>query len=157
MLRLFRLITNWGGGYYQLRSALAAKHIWVEVITRWGILDSPLLWLKSWNIEYYFKWNQPFLSQVSILSHDSNSLNLASVKVNWINLEFFNQAKTIPVVLPSSPFQDLENQSRGSRVIIRYTNRQNTKITTLFWNWCMIFQLNFLFIFLFLTNIILNF
>jgi len=32
---------NWGGGDYQLRSALAAKHIWVAVITRWGILDSP--------------------------------------------------------------------------------------------------------------------
>ena len=37
----FTVITNWGGGDYQLRSALAAKHIWVAVITHWGTLDSP--------------------------------------------------------------------------------------------------------------------
>ena len=30
----------WGGGDYQLRSALAAKQIWVAVITIWGTLDS---------------------------------------------------------------------------------------------------------------------
>jgi len=30
----FTMITNSGGGDYQLRSALAAKHIWVAVITR---------------------------------------------------------------------------------------------------------------------------
>ena len=41
MLRLFWLITNWCVGYYQLRITLSAKHIWVAVITRWGILDSP--------------------------------------------------------------------------------------------------------------------
>ena len=29
----FTVITNWGGGDYQLRSALAAKQIWVAVIT----------------------------------------------------------------------------------------------------------------------------
>ena len=29
----FTVITKWGGGNYQLRSALAAKHIWVAVIT----------------------------------------------------------------------------------------------------------------------------
>ena len=36
----FTVITNWGGGDYQLRSALAAKQIWVAVITIWGTLDS---------------------------------------------------------------------------------------------------------------------
>ena len=34
------MITIWGGGDYQLRSALAAKQIWVAVITIWGTLDS---------------------------------------------------------------------------------------------------------------------
>ena len=28
--------------------------------------------LKFWNIEYYFKWNQPYLSRVSNLSRGSN-------------------------------------------------------------------------------------
>jgi len=36
----FTVITNWGGGDYQLRSVLAAKQIWVAVITIWGTLDS---------------------------------------------------------------------------------------------------------------------
>ena len=36
----FMVITIWGGGDYQLRSALAAKQIWVAVITIWGTLDS---------------------------------------------------------------------------------------------------------------------
>ena len=36
----FTVITIWGGGDYQLRSALAAKQIWVAVITIWGTLDS---------------------------------------------------------------------------------------------------------------------
>jgi len=40
ILRFFGLITIWGGGDYQLRSALAAKQIWVAVITIWGTLDS---------------------------------------------------------------------------------------------------------------------
>ena len=40
----FTVITIWGGGDYQLRSSLAAKQIWVAVITIWGTLDSlPLL------------------------------------------------------------------------------------------------------------------
>ena len=30
---------------------------------------------KSWNIEYNFKWNQPYLSHVLNLSRRSNSLN----------------------------------------------------------------------------------
>ena len=33
--------------------------------------------LKSWNIEYNFKWNQPVLIRVSNLSRDLNSLNSA--------------------------------------------------------------------------------
>ena len=33
---------------------------------------------KSWNIEYNFTWNQPYLSQVLNLSRESNSLNSAS-------------------------------------------------------------------------------
>ena len=51
----FTVITNWGGGDYQLRIALAAKHIWLVVITRWGTLDSPhrlafvLVWLFHWS------------------------------------------------------------------------------------------------------------
>ena len=36
----FGLITIGGGGDYQLRRALAAKQIWVAVITIWGTLDS---------------------------------------------------------------------------------------------------------------------
>ena len=36
----FTVISIWGGGDYQLRSALAAKQIWVVVITIWGTLDS---------------------------------------------------------------------------------------------------------------------
>ena len=36
----FTVITNWGGGNYQLRSALAAKQIWVAVITIWGTLET---------------------------------------------------------------------------------------------------------------------
>ena len=36
----FTVITNWGAGDYQLRNALAAKQIWVAVITIWGTLDS---------------------------------------------------------------------------------------------------------------------
>ena len=36
----FTVITIWGGGDYQLRSALAAKQIWLAVITIWGTLDS---------------------------------------------------------------------------------------------------------------------
>ena len=48
----FTAITNWGGGDYQLRSMLAAKHIWVAVITRWGTLDSPLAQLV--NVCYLF-------------------------------------------------------------------------------------------------------
>ena len=38
---LFCLITNWGGGDYQLRSAHAAKHVWVAVIKKWWLLHSP--------------------------------------------------------------------------------------------------------------------
>ena len=34
--------------------------------------------LKSWNIEYNFKWNQPYLIRVLNLSRGSNSLNSAS-------------------------------------------------------------------------------
>ena len=34
--------------------------------------------LKSWNIEYNFKWNQPCLSRFSNLSRGLNSLNWAS-------------------------------------------------------------------------------
>ena len=34
--------------------------------------------LKSWNIEYNFKWNHPYLSRVSNLSRGLNSLNSAS-------------------------------------------------------------------------------
>ena len=40
----FTVITNWGGGDYQLRSVLAAKQIWVAVITIWGTLDSFPRW-----------------------------------------------------------------------------------------------------------------
>ena len=40
VMLFFGLITIWGGGDYQLRSALAAKQIWVAVITIWGTLDS---------------------------------------------------------------------------------------------------------------------
>ena len=36
----FSVITNWGGGDNQLRSVLAAKQIWVAVISIWGTLDS---------------------------------------------------------------------------------------------------------------------
>ena len=36
----FLVITNWGGGDNQLRSVLAAKQIWVAVISIWGTLDS---------------------------------------------------------------------------------------------------------------------
>ena len=39
--QFFTMITNWGGGDYQLRSALAAKHIWVAVINRWGTSGLP--------------------------------------------------------------------------------------------------------------------
>ena len=35
------MITNWGGGHYQLRCAHAAKHVLVAVITNWGLLHSP--------------------------------------------------------------------------------------------------------------------
>ena len=34
--------------------------------------------LKSWNIEYNFKWNQPYLSRRLNLSRGSNYLDLAS-------------------------------------------------------------------------------
>ena len=37
---LFLTDYNWGG-YYQFRSAPAAKHIWVALITHWGLLHSP--------------------------------------------------------------------------------------------------------------------
>jgi len=39
----FTVITNWGARDYQLRSAHAAKHVWVAVITKWGLLHSPPL------------------------------------------------------------------------------------------------------------------
>jgi len=51
----FTVISNWGGGDYQLRSILSAKHIWVVVITCWGTLNSPhrltfvLVWLLHWS------------------------------------------------------------------------------------------------------------
>ena len=35
--------------------------------------------LKSWNIEYNLKWNQPYLGRVLNLSPGSKSLNSASV------------------------------------------------------------------------------
>ena len=38
--------------------------------------------LKSWNIKYIFKWNQPYLS------HDSNSLNSASAVLNFWSDEY---------------------------------------------------------------------
>ena len=34
--------------------------------------------LKSWSNEYYFKWNQPYLSSDLILCRGSNCLNSAS-------------------------------------------------------------------------------
>ena len=34
--------------------------------------------LKSWNIEYNFKWNQAYLSRISNFNRGSNSLNPAS-------------------------------------------------------------------------------
>ena len=44
----FTVITNWGVGDYQLRSALATKQIWVVVITIWGTLDSLPQSAKGW-------------------------------------------------------------------------------------------------------------
>ena len=43
----FTVITNWGGGDYQFRSALAEKQIWVAVITIWGTLDSLPHWIQK--------------------------------------------------------------------------------------------------------------
>ena len=40
IIQNFTVITNWGGGDYQFRSALAAKQIWVAVMTIWGTLAS---------------------------------------------------------------------------------------------------------------------
>jgi len=51
----FMVIIIWGGGDYQLRSALTAKQIWVEVITIWGTLDSlpPTgLCQENWSLSY---------------------------------------------------------------------------------------------------------
>ena len=39
---------------------------------------------KSWNIEYNFKWNQPYFSHVSNLSRGSNFLNSAYVFITYI-------------------------------------------------------------------------
>ena len=51
----FTVITNWGGGDYQLRSALAAKPIRVAVITIWGTLDS-LPHIRPWTVVFDL-WN----------------------------------------------------------------------------------------------------
>ena len=36
-------------------------------------------WLKSWNIWYNFKWNQPYLNRGLNLNRHLNSLNSATV------------------------------------------------------------------------------
>ena len=53
-----------------------------EFESRLKSVKSSFYWaprLKSWNIKYNFRWNQPYLSHVSNLSLGSNSLTLASI------------------------------------------------------------------------------
>ena len=64
------MITNWGGGDYQLRSAQAAKHIWVAVITRWGILVSPPRWRMSYSVPKVSSSKHFFSLNVQIVSND---------------------------------------------------------------------------------------
>ena len=61
---LFFLITNWGGGDYQLRSAHTAKHVRVAVITNWGLLHTPSVETDHFGVmgagRYLFYRNHPF-------------------------------------------------------------------------------------------------
>ena len=62
------MITIWGGGDYQLRSALAAKQIWVAVITIWGALDSlpRLTWEKEMQADVILKEPPPWVPPLSL-------------------------------------------------------------------------------------------
>ena len=46
--------------------------------------------LRSLNIEYNFKWNQPYLGRVSNLSRGSSSLNLASVRLELVSFKIYH-------------------------------------------------------------------
>ena len=58
---------------------------------------------KSWNIWYYFKWNQPYLSRGLNLNRRSNSLNSAIGPVPWIP-----PGKMDPVQKPDTLLEDLQ-------------------------------------------------
>ena len=64
----FTVITNWGGGDYQLRSMLASKQIWVAVITIWGTLDSlpRLTWEREMQADVILKEPPPWVPPLSL-------------------------------------------------------------------------------------------
>ena len=68
MLCFFGLITIWGGGDYQLRSGLAAKQIWVAVITILGTLDSlpHLTWEREMQADVILKEPPPWVPPLSL-------------------------------------------------------------------------------------------
>ena len=77
----FMVITNWGGGDYQLRSALAAKQIWVAVITIWGTLDSfpPPVALSNGD-----RW-KPWVSKIKLNSYNTGKV-IRMGEICWINI-----------------------------------------------------------------------
>jgi len=74
--------------------------------------------LISWNIEYNFKWNQPYLSRGLNLSRSSNSLNSA-----------YDQADYISLVLNLSPLsirRDYQVQTRTNLISDNYFHENQT-------------------------------
>ena len=72
------MITNWGGGDFSLRGSHAVKHVWVAVITNWGLLPPPSH--ISYSTHYVF----------TQLINDCAFVNLRrSSKLLWSNLDYF--------------------------------------------------------------------
>ena len=77
-LNIFIFDYKLGGEDYQLRSAHAAKHVWVAVITNWGLLPPPSH--ISYSTHYVF----------TQLINDCAFVNLRrSSKLLWSNLDYF--------------------------------------------------------------------
>ena len=101
---------------------------------------STKLWkrrLKSWNIRYNFKWNQPYLSRGLNLNRRTNSLNSATDLINLINCFKFdvrcvrNYRMNLLRILEEN-LQEISDSSVSSPFVFFNSNDSNYWILTLY-------------------------
>ena len=91
----FNFMLFWGGGDYQLRSALAAKQIWVGVITIWGTLDSlPTCtqFGKFTPFFVYYCWKRSLHQMCSFYSLSPVNCGSKNIKINK-SMKFWNNVQ----------------------------------------------------------------